>query len=119
MTAIAALRELGVKLVLDDFGTGFSALGYLQRFRFDQLKIDRSFVASLADDPATAAIVRSVTSMAEALDLGVVAEGVETEAQLRMIDELGCHFAQGFLFSRPVPADEAIALLDAPAKISQ
>ncbi len=70
VTAIAALRELGVKLVLDDFGTGFSALGYLQQFRFDQLKIDRSFVANLADDPATAAIVRSVTSLAEALELG-------------------------------------------------
>ncbi len=117
--AIASLRELGVKLALDDFGTGFSALGYLQRFRFDQLKIDRSFVATLGEDPATAAIVKSVTSIAEALELVVVAEGVETEAQLEMIAALGCHYAQGFLFARPVPADEAIALLDTPAKISQ
>jgi diguanylate cyclase (GGDEF)-like protein len=117
LESITALKKLGVKLVLDDFGTGFSALGYLQRFPFDQLKIDRSFVHSLGDDPATAAIVRSVTSIADALGLAVVAEGVETEAQVAMIQELGCNFAQGFLFAKPLPAEEAIKLLDVPAKI--
>ncbi len=115
--AIASLRKLGVKLVLDDFGTGFSALGYLQRFRFDQLKIDRSFVATLDENPATAAIVRSVTSIAEALDLVVVAEGVETAAQLQMIEDLGCHYAQGFYFAKPLPADQAISMHDSHAKI--
>lgn len=117
LDSIKAFKQLGVKLVLDDFGTGFSALGYLQRFPFDQLKIDRSFVHSLGDAPATAAIVQSVTSIADALGLAVVAEGIETESQLAMIQELGCNFAQGFLFAKPLPADEAIAMLDDPARI--
>jgi Amt family ammonium transporter len=117
MQAFGLLKDLGVGLVLDDFGTGFSSLGYLQRFPFDQLKIDRSFVSHLESNPANAAIVKSVTAIAEALGLGVVAEGVETEAQLRAITELGCHQVQGFLFSRPVPPEQAIRLLDEmPAK---
>jgi diguanylate cyclase (GGDEF)-like protein len=117
LESITALKGLGVKLALDDFGTGFSALGYLQRFPFDQLKIDRSFVESLGDDPATAAIVQSVVNIADALGLAVVAEGVETEAQVTVLQALGCNFAQGFLFARPLPAEEAGELLDAPAKI--
>lgn len=116
LDTIRALKELGVRLVLDDFGTGFSALGYLQRFPFDQLKIDRSFVQNL-EDPATLAIVSSVISIADALGLSVVAEGIETEAQLAMVRGLGCNFAQGFYFAKPLPADEARALIDAPASI--
>ncbi len=114
---IRALKELGLRLVLDDFGTGFSALGYLQRFPFDQLKIDRSFVQGL-DDPATSAIVSSVISIADALGLAVVAEGIETKSQLELVYGLGCNFAQGFYFSKPVPAEEARALIDAPVTIA-
>jgi diguanylate cyclase (GGDEF)-like protein len=106
----ARLKSLGVGIVLDDFGTGFSSLGYLRRFPFDQLKIDRSFVDQIAIE-TNAAIVAGVIGIAEALDLRVVAEGIETEAQLDTIRALGCHRAQGFLFSRAVPAATAGALL--------
>ncbi len=108
------LKELGVGLVLDDFGTGFSSLGYLRRFPFDLLKIDRSFVDQIGSDTANSAIVTAVAGIAEALGVGVVAEGVETEAQLQAVTALGCHYAQGYLFSRPVPAAEATELLGAP-----
>jgi diguanylate cyclase (GGDEF)-like protein len=108
------LKELGVGVVLDDFGTGFSSLGYLRRFPFDLLKIDRSFVDQIGSNSANAAIVNAVTGIAEALGVGVVAEGVETEAQLDAVSALGCHFAQGYLFARPLPPDEAAEFLDAP-----
>ncbi len=111
MVAFERLKKLGVGLVLDDFGTGYSSLGYLQRFPFDQLKIDRSFVSNLGDDPANAAIIESVTAIAEVLGLSVVAEGVETEADLAAIAELGCDYAQGFLFDRPQPPERAFELL--------
>jgi diguanylate cyclase (GGDEF)-like protein len=106
----ARLKSLGVGIVLDDFGTGFSSLGYLRRFPFDQLKIDRSFVDQIAVE-TNAAIVAGVIGIADALDLRVVAEGIETQAQLATVRAMGCHRAQGYLFSRPVPAAEAGALL--------
>jgi EAL domain-containing protein (putative c-di-GMP-specific phosphodiesterase class I) len=106
----ARLKGLGVSIVLDDFGTGFSSLGYLRRFPFDLLKIDRSFVDQIGI-PTNAAIVTAVIGIAEALDLEVVAEGIETESQLQAVRGLGCHHAQGYLFSRPIPGGEASALL--------
>jgi len=109
------LKDLGVGVVLDDFGTGFSSLGYLRRFPFDLLKIDRSFVDQIGSDSANAAIVTAVSGIAEALGLGVVAEGVETDAQLDAVKALGCHFAQGYLFARPLPAAEATELLQTEA----
>ena len=105
------LKELGVGLVLDDFGTGFSSLGYLQRFPFDLLKIDRSFVDRLGTDAANMAIVTAVTGIADALGLGVVAEGVETKAQLDVVTALGCGYAQGFYFSRPLEPAQVPAVL--------
>jgi diguanylate cyclase (GGDEF)-like protein/PAS domain S-box-containing protein len=117
MVAFERLKALGVGLVLDDFGTGFSSLGYLRRFPFDVLKIDRSFVSNLGIDPANAAIIRSVTAIAQVLGLGVVAEGVETEEHRAAVEELGCHFAQGFLFGRPQPAAETAVLLQRPANV--
>ena len=108
----ARLKEIGVGVVLDDFGTGFSSLGYLRRFPFDLLKIDRSFIDQIAIQ-SNAAIVTAVIGIAEALDLEVVAEGIETESQLAAVTALGCHHAQGYLFSRPVPVAEATALLRA------
>jgi diguanylate cyclase (GGDEF)-like protein len=98
------LKALGVSLALDDFGKGYSSLSYLRRFPFDRIKIDRSFVAGLPDSRPDTAIVSAVTSFARALDLEVVAEGVETEAQLAALRELGCEYAQGYLFHRPMPA---------------
>jgi diguanylate cyclase (GGDEF)-like protein len=111
---LAALKGLGVGLVLDDFGVGFSSLGYLQRLPLAAIKLDRSFVEHLGEGSRDAAIVRAVTEMAAALDMGVVAEGVETERQLRAVEALGCDYVQGFHFSRPVPTVMVEELLSAP-----
>ena len=108
---LSALKALGVRLILDDFGTGFSSLGYLRRFPLDGIKLDRSFVEDLAEPSADSAIVRAVVEMAGALGLDVVAEGVENAEQLEAVTKLGCHHAQGFHFSPPVPAAEVPALL--------
>ena len=113
---IRSLRELealGVHAALDDFGTGFSSLSLLKRHPLAAIKIDRSFVTGLADDPRDRAIVAAVTNMAHALGFVVTAEGVETESQLESVRELGCDRAQGFLLARPMPQDELVRLLGA------
>lgn len=106
LATLRQLKQLGVRLVLDDFGTGWSSLGYLKRFPIDALKIDREFVDGLGAEPEDTAIVSAVLSMAGALELDVIAEGVETEQQLAWLREHGCGCAQGFLLGRPVPPDE-------------
>jgi diguanylate cyclase (GGDEF)-like protein/PAS domain S-box-containing protein len=112
-----ALRGLGVKIVLDDFGTGYSSLNYLRRFRFDKIKIDRSFVKDLgADGSISAAIVESVVRLARALDVTTTAEGVETVAQLDIVRAAGVAEMQGFLYSAARPVEEIDALLAAPAR---
>jgi diguanylate cyclase (GGDEF)-like protein/PAS domain S-box-containing protein len=108
---LEALSELGVGLVLDDFGTGYSSLAYLNRFPFDALKIDRSFVEALGVEQERTAIVEAIIGMARALSLDVIAEGVENEAQLSELSRLGCDFAQGHFFSRALPAAKISALL--------
>ena len=105
------LRAIGVRIVLDDFGTGYASLGYLQRFRFDKLKIDRSFVARMTEMAEARAIVSAVLAMGRAMGIEVAAEGVETEAQLAMLRAEGCDQAQGYLLGRPVPAAGVPALL--------
>ncbi|MDZ7661564.1 bifunctional diguanylate cyclase/phosphodiesterase [Thiohalophilus sp.] len=100
------LRRLGVKLAIDDFGTGFSSLAYLKQFPIQTLKVDQSFVKQLENSPSDRAIVRSIIELGHHLDLEIVAEGVETPEQQKMLSEYGCDIMQGYLFGRPVPADE-------------
>jgi len=106
------LRQLGVMLSIDDFGTGFASLNYLQRMQLHELKIDRSFVKHLPNDKNAMAIISSVLSLAEGLALTVVAEGVETSEQASFLADLGCHQMQGFYFSRPLPPHGIQELLD-------
>jgi EAL domain-containing protein (putative c-di-GMP-specific phosphodiesterase class I) len=115
--SLEALSELGVGLVLDDFGTGYSSLAYLNRFPFDGLKIDRSFVDVLGVEQERTAIVEAIVGMARALSLDVIAEGVENEAQLSELNRLGCDYAQGHLFSRALPAEKVTALLSEGAPL--
>jgi EAL domain-containing protein (putative c-di-GMP-specific phosphodiesterase class I) len=105
------IRALGARVFLDDFGTGYSSLCYLQRLPIDGLKIDRSFVARLATDPAQRAIVGAVVSMARAIRLGLVGEGVERAEQAVQLRDLGCDVAQGYAFARPARFDKVAALL--------
>ncbi|CAN5182226.1 EAL domain-containing protein [soil metagenome] len=105
---------LGVKLSLDDFGTGYSSLGYLSRTRFSTIKVDRSFVVGASKNvPESLAIVRAVVALAESLGMATTAEGVETEAEVEMVNKLGCTKIQGYFFGRPMPAEEARSLFGA------
>ncbi|MBC8102294.1 MAG: EAL domain-containing protein [Cytophagales bacterium] len=108
-----ALRDLGIRLSVDDFGTGYSSLSYLRRFPFNSVKIDQSFVRELTEAPRSQAIIRAVIDLAHALDLSVVAEGVETATQRDLLRSLGCDAMQGYLFSPAVPADRIDAFLSA------
>jgi diguanylate cyclase (GGDEF)-like protein/PAS domain S-box-containing protein len=108
LRVLRGLKDLGVTLAIDDFGTGYSSLSYLQRFPLDILKIDKTFVDELGAAPEGSEIVAAVINLAHALGLHVVAEGVETERQLEELARLDCDFAQGYLFSRPVPAHELV-----------
>jgi EAL domain-containing protein (putative c-di-GMP-specific phosphodiesterase class I) len=112
---LGLLHAMGERLAIDDFGTGHSSLVYLQRLPIDQLKVDRSFVMSLASVPGDAVIVRSTIDLAHNLGLAVIAEGVEDEVALDMLVDYGCDIAQGYYFSRPCPADELTAwLIESP-----
>ena len=99
------MKELGVSILVDDFGTGYSSMSYLQRFPIDTLKIDRSFVTQL-DRHANRVIVRTIINLAHSLGLSVVAEGIETEQQYLTLKEMGCEYAQGYYFSRPIFLDK-------------
>jgi EAL domain-containing protein (putative c-di-GMP-specific phosphodiesterase class I) len=106
-----ALKALGVQIAIDDFGTGYSSLSYLQQFPFDILKIDRCFVRNITENSNNAAITKAIIEMAKSLNLKLIAEGVETEAELSFVCEHQCDGMQGYLFSRPVPAQEFQQLL--------
>ncbi|MDP9348672.1 MAG: EAL domain-containing protein [Gemmatimonadota bacterium] len=109
---LRSFRALGIEMYMDDFGTGYSSLSYLHRLPLDALKIDRSFVSRIGVDPEGTVVVRTIATLAHSLGLSVVAEGVETPEQLRILRELGCEYAQGYLFSRPVDAEATRALLE-------
>jgi EAL domain-containing protein (putative c-di-GMP-specific phosphodiesterase class I) len=102
---LSSLRAAGVTLSLDDFGTGFSSLSYLKRFRFDVLKIDRSFVTGLPNNPDDVLLVKAILAMAKGFDLKVVAEGVENDDQLKFLESQGCEYSQGFLLAKPMPEE--------------
>ncbi|BAL26765.1 bifunctional diguanylate cyclase/phosphodiesterase [Azoarcus sp. KH32C] len=108
---LGRLHGRGLRLSLDDFGTGYSSLSYLRRFSFDTLKIDRSFVSPLCEDLEAAALVRAIVAMAHSLSLKVIAEGVESRAQLEFLKGLGCDYLQGYLLSHPLDADHFTAFL--------
>jgi EAL domain-containing protein (putative c-di-GMP-specific phosphodiesterase class I) len=107
------LKEIGVRISIDDFGTGHSCLAYLRKFPLDVLKIDRSFVAEIGDGEDAAIIIKAIISLARSLNLDVVAEGVENAAQAEFLVESGCHVAQGFLYGRPIPAPDILPWLEA------
>ena len=108
---VASLRELGVRIAIDDFGIGYSSLSYLKRWRVDSLKIDRSFVRDLVTDMSDLAIVSAIIAMARHLNIEVVAEGIEGWQQLEKLRQLGCSYAQGYLFARPTPAKDCAGYL--------
>ncbi len=118
--AVGKLRELGVHIAIDDFGTGYSSLSYLKRWRVDTLKIDRSFVRDLVTDMSDLAIVSAIIAMARHLNIKVVAEGIEGWPQLEKLRQLGCSYAQGYLFARPAPAADCMRLLSgSPVDLTQ
>jgi diguanylate cyclase (GGDEF)-like protein len=108
---LSAIRDLGLNIAIDDFGTGYSSLGYLAKLPIHALKIDRSFIVGMLDDPDTMTLVGTIVTLAHSLGLMVVAEGVETEAQVRALRSLGCDQMQGYLLGGPVPRDEMTAVL--------
>jgi len=109
--ALTSLRQLGVRISIDDFGTGYSSLSYLKHFPVDSLKIDRTFVDGIGEEPDDSVIASAVIALAHSLGLTAVAEGVETEIALEELRELGCDYVQGYLLGRPLPVDELQAVL--------
>jgi EAL domain-containing protein (putative c-di-GMP-specific phosphodiesterase class I) len=122
---LSELKALGVRLDIDDFGTGYSSLSRLQHFPVDRLKIDRSFISRMDTDVETREIIRIIIMLAHGLGLKVVAEGVETQVQADMLNDLNCELAQGYLYSRPVPSETIDQLLsnrrppDIPARLAK
>jgi EAL domain-containing protein (putative c-di-GMP-specific phosphodiesterase class I) len=117
LEVLSGLRKLGVSLLMDDFGTGYSSLSYLHSFPFDVLKIDRSFVGRMTEGEQPRQIVRTIIELARVLGMDVVAEGIETRDQYRLLRQMGCRFGQGYLFARPMTADAVTCLLRLPGRI--
>ena len=117
MEVLGSLRRLGVSLLMDDFGTGYSSLNHLHSLPFDVLKIDRSFVTRMVEGEQPLQIVRTIVELARVMGMDVVAEGIETCEQYKLLRQLGCRFGQGYLFSPPVPATTVSAMLRMPGRI--
>jgi EAL domain-containing protein (putative c-di-GMP-specific phosphodiesterase class I) len=114
---LGSLRKLGVSLLVDDFGTGYSSLNHLHSFPFDVLKIDRSFVGRLTEGEQPLQIVRTIIELARVMGMDVVAEGIETREQYRLLRQMGCRFGQGFLFARPMSTEAVSELLRIPGRV--
>ena len=112
LAIVVRLTELGIKLAIDDFGTGYSSLNYLRRFPINTVKIDRSFVMELPQNKDDLAITRAVIAMAHQLKMAVVAEGVETVEQMNFLLEQNCEYAQGYLFSKALPIEDVVTLIN-------
>ncbi|MCP4597358.1 EAL domain-containing protein [Neptuniibacter sp.] len=108
---LTEFKRFGCKIALDDFGTGYSSFSYLHRFPIDSIKIDRSFVSTMAENPTSKAIVRTLCTLAESLEMSTIAEGVEEEKDQTMLQAFNCNFGQGFYYSTPIPEDEFMALI--------
>ena len=117
LEVLGSLRRLGVSLLMDDFGTGYSSLNHLHTFPFDVLKIDRSFVGRMTEGDQPLQIVRTIIELARVLGMDVVAEGIETCEQYRLLRQLGCRFGQGYLFARPLSAEAVTQLLRLPGRV--
>lgn len=111
MNTIKKLKNLGVRIACDDFGTGYSALNYLKYFPFDTIKIDKSFIDGITNNPVDMAIIRAIVFIANQLNINVVAEGVEYQDQIRALNEMGCDTIQGYYFSKPVQPDKISIIL--------
>ena len=107
-----AIKNMGVQICIDDFGTGYSSLSYIRNYSFDTLKIDRSFIQHITKEPRDAELVRSIVQMGQNVGMNIVVEGVEEEDQHELLTDLGCHFVQGFLVAKPLPADQVKFWLD-------
>jgi EAL domain-containing protein (putative c-di-GMP-specific phosphodiesterase class I) len=117
LEVLGGLHTLGISLTMDDFGTGYSSLSNLHSFPFDVLKIDRSFVGRMADGDQALQIVRTIIELARVLGMDVVAEGIETRDQYRLLRQMGCRYGQGYLFAKPLPAEDVTRLLRLPGRI--
>jgi predicted signal transduction protein with EAL and GGDEF domain len=117
--SLGALREAGVRIALDDFGTGATSLFHLRSFKFDTIKIDRSFISHMATELESAAIVRALLGLGKGLGVEIVAEGVESPSEQLLLQQAGCHEAQGFLYARAMPADETRRFLQADTPSSE
>lgn len=111
LSTLESIRDLGSQIYIDDFGTGYSSLSYLKKLPISAIKIDRSFVENALDNNSNANLIKAIVMMGQSLEMDLVAEGIETEAQWHFLQELGCHFAQGYLISKPLPFDEVTPLL--------
>jgi len=105
-STLKKLRGMGIKVVLDDFGTGYASLAYLKDFPVDLVKIDRKFISGIPDNPDDSAIVDAIAGLTRGLKLDLLAEGIETESQLKVLKSLGCHYGQGYFWSKALPGDE-------------
>jgi EAL domain-containing protein (putative c-di-GMP-specific phosphodiesterase class I) len=111
LATLRRLKTLGVKISMDDFGSGYSSLSYLQAFPFDKIKIDRTFIVNLGRNPQSAAIVRAVIGLGHNFDIAIVAEGVETQEQLSFLAEEGCDVVQGYFIGKPAPIEQYSGLV--------